>query len=41
VIFEKLVEILVFGCAYRRITDESCSATAHRAVGEMGGSRRA
>ena len=27
VIFEKLVQILVFGCAYWRIADESCSAT--------------
>jgi hypothetical protein len=25
VVFEKLVEILVFGCAYRRIADEGCS----------------
>jgi hypothetical protein len=31
VIFEKLVQILVFGCAYWRIADESCSATTlHR-----------
>jgi transposase len=27
VVFEKLVQILVFGCAYWRIADESCSAT--------------
>ncbi len=27
VVFEKLVEVLVFGCAYHRIADESCSAT--------------
>ncbi len=27
VIFEKLVQVLVFGCAYRRIADGSCSAT--------------
>jgi transposase len=27
VIFEKLVQVLVFGCAYRRIADNSCSAT--------------
>ncbi len=26
-VFEKLVEDLVFGCAYRRIADEECSAT--------------
>ena len=30
VIFEKLIEVLVFGCAYHRIADESCSATALR-----------
>jgi transposase len=29
-VFEKLVEILVFGCAYWRIADESCSATTLR-----------
>ena len=27
VVFEKLVQVLVFGCAYERIADESCSAT--------------
>jgi transposase len=30
VIFEKLVQILVFGCAYWRIADRSCSATTLR-----------
>ena len=30
VIFEKLVQVLVFGCAYRRIAEEGCSATALR-----------
>jgi transposase len=30
VVFEKLVQILVFGCAYRRIAEEGCSATALR-----------
>jgi transposase len=30
VVFEKLVEVLVFGCAYWRIADESCSATTLR-----------
>ncbi len=30
VVFEKLVQILVFGCAYWRIADESCSATTLR-----------
>ena len=29
-VFEKLLQILVFGCAYWRITDESCSATTLR-----------
>ena len=27
VVFEKVVEVLVFGCAYWRIADEECSAT--------------
>jgi Transposase DDE domain len=27
VVFEKLIQVLVFGCAYLRIADESCSAT--------------
>jgi transposase len=30
VVFEKLVQVLVFGCAYRRIADEACSATTLR-----------
>ena len=30
VVFEKLVQVLVFGCAYRRIADEGCSATTLR-----------
>jgi len=30
VAFEKLVQVLVFGCAYWRIADEKCSATALR-----------
>ena len=30
VVFEKLVQILVFGCAYWRIADGSCSATTLR-----------
>lgn len=29
-LFEKLLQVLVFGCAYRRIADESCSATTLR-----------
>ncbi len=30
VIFEKLVQVLVFGCAYCKIADDSCSATTLR-----------
>ena len=30
VVFEKLVEVWVFGCAYWRISDDSCSATTLR-----------
>jgi transposase len=30
VLLEKLVQVLVFGCAYHRIADESCSATTLR-----------
>src|SRR4051794_6693899 len=30
VIFEKLVQVLAFGCAFRRIADEKCSATTLR-----------
>jgi hypothetical protein len=30
VVFEKVVEVLVFGCAYRRIADGSGSATTLR-----------
>jgi len=30
VVFEKLVQVLVFGCAYERIADEECSATTLR-----------
>ena len=30
VVFDKLVQILVFGCAYERIADETCSATTLR-----------
>ena len=29
-VFEKLVAVLVFGCAYWRIADEGCSATTIR-----------
>jgi transposase len=30
VVFDKLVQILVFGCAYHRIADETVSATTLR-----------
>jgi transposase len=30
VVFEKLVEVLVFGCAYERIADASCSESTLR-----------
>src|SRR4028118_496586 len=30
IVFDKLAEVLVFGCAYWRIADESCSATTLR-----------
>ncbi len=39
-VFEKLVKVLVFGCAYWRIADESCSATTLRREGATSGSRR-
>jgi transposase len=43
VVFEKLVQVLVFGCAYHRIADESCSATTlrERRVDRTGSDRRA
>src|SRR6266540_6118650 len=30
VIFDKLVQVLVFGCGYRKIADQTCSATTIR-----------
>ena len=30
VVFDKLIQILVFGCGYRRIADHICSATTLR-----------
>jgi aminoglycoside phosphotransferase (APT) family kinase protein len=30
IVFEKLLQVLVFGCAYWRIADESCSQTTLR-----------
>jgi transposase len=29
-VFDKLIQVLVFGCGYRRIADASCSATTLR-----------
>jgi transposase len=30
VVFDKLVQVLVFGCGFRRIADQTCSATTLR-----------
>ena len=30
VVFDKLVQVLVFGCAYEKVADEECSATTLR-----------
>jgi transposase len=30
IVFDKLIQILVFGCGYRRIADAACSATTLR-----------
>jgi transposase len=30
VVFDKLIQVLVLGCGYRRIADATCSATALR-----------
>jgi hypothetical protein len=30
IVFEKLIQVLVFGCAYERIADCTCSATTLR-----------
>lgn len=30
VVFDKLVQVLVFGCGYKRIADATCSATTLR-----------
>jgi transposase len=30
IVFDKLIQVLVFGCGYRRIADASCSATTLR-----------
>jgi hypothetical protein len=37
VIFEKLVQILVFGCAFERIADGSCSESTLRREGARSG----
>jgi transposase len=31
IIFDKLIQVLVFGCGYRKVADEACSATTIRA----------
>ena len=31
IVFDKLIQVLVFGCGYRKIADERCSATTIRA----------
>jgi hypothetical protein len=38
VVFEKLVQVLVFGCAYHRTADEECSESTLRREGGMSGS---
>ncbi len=38
VVFEKLVEVLVFGCAYQRIADESCVRPPRLGTGATSGS---
>jgi transposase len=35
-VFDKLIQVLVFGCCYRRIADATCSATTWVAVGMSG-----
>jgi transposase len=35
-VFDKLIQVLVFGCGYRRIADHTCSATTLRAAGTSG-----
>jgi transposase len=30
IVFDKLIQLLVFGCGYRRIADQGCSATTLR-----------
>jgi transposase len=30
IVFDKLIQVLVFGCGYRRIADQTCSATTLR-----------
>jgi transposase len=37
IVFEKLVQILVFGCAYERIADASCSESTLRREGATSG----
>src|ERR671921_15751 len=39
VVFEKLVQVLVFGCAYHRIAEETCSRPPRFATDATSGSR--
>jgi transposase len=36
IVFDKLIQILVFGCGYRRIADTTCSATTCGAAAMSG-----
>ena len=35
VVFEKLVQILVFGCAYEKIADASCSESPQKPIRKL------
>jgi hypothetical protein len=37
IVFEKLVEVLVFGCAYWRIADDGCTETLEAVAQALGG----
>src|SRR6266545_4986732 len=36
IVFDKLIQLLVFGCGYRRIADHTCSATRLRPAATSG-----
>jgi hypothetical protein len=36
VVFDQLLQVLVFGCGYRRIADHTCSATTLRRAATSG-----